>query len=121
MELSYDELEKSLDGIGTFRGDFKVIRREVLEDLEDDSYDEETDASEDEEISEKEIKTEIVSRILEENLEFGDLAESLDNDENRDFRMEQRYGLLDSIAALWVEGEISTIKEAQQELESVLG
>ena len=38
MELSYEELERSLEGIATFRGDFKVIRREVMEDLEDDSY-----------------------------------------------------------------------------------
>lgn len=121
MELSYEELEKSLTGIATFRGDFKVIKKEVLEDLEDDSFDDEADASEDEgEITEKEIKVEIVSRILEENLDFGEWAESLDTDSNRDFRMERRYSLLDSIALLWVEGELSTIKEAQQELESYL-
>lgn len=120
MELSYDELEKSLEGVGTFRGDFKAIKKEVFEDLEDDSYDEGEDTSEEEEITEKEIKIEIVSRILEENLDFGEWAESLDTDSNRDFRMERRYSLLDSIALLWVEGELSTIKEAQQELESYL-
>lgn len=120
MELSYEELERSLEGIATFRGDFKVIRREVMEDLEDDSYDDEIvgEASDEEEITEKEIKTEIVSRILEENLDFGELAESLDNDSNRNFRTEKRYAILDALAVKWVEGEISSLKEAQQELDA---
>lgn len=118
MELTFDELERSLEGIGTFRGDFAAIKREVYEDLEDDSYDEEiaAEVSEEEEISEKEIKIEIVSRILEENLDFGDLAESLDADANRNFRTEKRYAILDGIAAQWVEGKISSLKEAQGEL-----
>ncbi len=118
MELTFDELERSFEGIGTFRGGFASIKKEVYEDLEDDSYDDQIgeDVVE-EEISEREIKVEIVSRILEENLDFGELAESLDNDSNRNFRTEKRYAILDALAAKWVEGEISSLKEAQQELD----
>lgn len=120
MELTFEELEKSFAGIGTFRGGYEVIRKEVYEDLEDDSYDDEIEAAgidADEAISDHDIKIEIVSRILEENLDFGPLSENLDTDQNRDARFEKRYDLLDPIADMWVEGEISSVKEAQAELD----
>lgn len=120
MELTFEELEKSFAGIGTFRGGYEVIRKEVYEDLEDDSYDDEIEAAgidADEAISDHDIKIEIASRILEENLDFGPLSENLDTDQNRDARFEKRYDLLDPIADMWVEGEISSVKEAQMELD----
>ncbi len=115
MELSFEELERSFEGVGTFRGGFEVIREEVYEDIEDDSFDDPDDASSDdgEEITDREIKVEIASRILEENLDFGPLNENFDNEGNRDSRMEKRFSLLDPIAAKWVDGEISSVKEAQ--------
>lgn len=115
MELSFEDLESSFEGVGTFRGGYDVIKKEVYEDIEDDSYDDPDDVASDggEEISDREIKVEIASRILEENLDFGPLNENFDNDDNRDFRMEKRFSLLDPIAAKWVDGEISSVKEAQ--------
>ena len=54
--------------------------------------------------------------MLEENVDFGELAEDLDTDDNHPERMEARWDILDELAERWVAGKYSGKKEKEIEL-----
>ena len=95
----WDELESSFSGLETFRGNFEEIKREVFEQHLDNN----------ERFNETQWQEETVYRLLEENINFGALAETAEELEapNHSQLMEQRSVVLEDISSKIVSGEIN--------------
>lgn len=93
------ELESAFTGLETFRGNFEEIKREVFEQHLDNN----------ERFNETQWLEETVYRLLEENINFGALAETSTELEasNHSQLMEQRSAVLEDISAKIVSGEIN--------------
>ena len=95
----WDELESSFSGLETFRGNFEEIKREVFEQHLDNN----------ERFNETQWQEETVYRLLEENINFGALAETAEELEapNHSQLMEQRSVVLEDISSKIVSREIN--------------
>ncbi len=101
----WDELEAAFTGLETFRGNFEEIKREVFEQyLDKGIHFNETQIY----FNETQWQEETVYRLLEENINFGALAETAEEVEapNHSQRMEQRSTVLEDISSKIVSGEI---------------
>lgn len=95
----WNELESAFNALETFQGNFEEIKREVFEQHLDNN----------ERFNETQWLEETVYRLLEENINFGALAETSTELEasNHSQLMEQRSAVLEDISAKIVSGEIN--------------
>lgn len=102
----WNELESAFNGLETFRGNFEEIKREVFEQyLDKGIHFNETQLY----FNETQWQEETVYRLLEENIDFGVLAETAAELEapNHSELMEQRSAVLEDISSKIVSGEIN--------------
>lgn len=94
--LSWDNLEYSARGLTAYLcgDDFATVKQSVKEDMPD--------------IKPNEHKVEVMSRLLSENLEFGNLES------------EVKWSLCDKVATAWCNGEFKTLEKAQSYLNKLM-
>lgn len=110
-EKSWKRIEEQFKGMETFRGNFSEIKKEVLDGYVENNVD----------YDDKKWQNETVYRLLEENIDFGNLAETneeLDSPDHSE-RMEQRSSILEKLSERIVKGDL-LVEDVQKEADKLV-